>query len=213
MPELLKFPFPALQKQACRYGCCSLIVLEFRLFLYDSSAPQQTSTKVLKPLPGGMWHLFGESGWDPDGKHAFMEYDYGTAARQDVHVGEDGAGRLSGETTAEEELERGTVGRQKRRGQPRQWSHPAPATCSRATVARGSNTTPTATDWKRPVTCTERTSACSSGAISTRCGTGLRCACKGHRHRWVDFPRLTRVNWAGPRLKRFIGWLVGGSVV
>lgn len=53
---------------------------------------------MLKSLPGDIWHSFGESGWGPDGKHAFMEYDYGTAARHDVLVDEDGAGRLSNET-------------------------------------------------------------------------------------------------------------------
>ncbi|CAM9511475.1 unnamed protein product, partial [Laminaria digitata] len=44
---------------------------------------QRTSTKVLKSLPGDIWRSFGESGWGPEGKHAFMEFDYGTVARHD----------------------------------------------------------------------------------------------------------------------------------
>lgn len=39
----------------------------------------------------------------------------------------------------------GTVERQQYRGRPHRRSHPAPVTCSRATLARGPNTTPTRT--------------------------------------------------------------------
>ena len=41
---------------------------------------QDTSVEVIKSLPGGIWESFGESGWGPDGQHAFMEFDYGGAA-------------------------------------------------------------------------------------------------------------------------------------
>ncbi|CAM9890433.1 unnamed protein product, partial [Scytosiphon promiscuus] len=51
---------------------------------FDSIIPferlQETSTEVLKSLPGGVWEAFGASGWGPDGEHAFMEFDYGEAA-------------------------------------------------------------------------------------------------------------------------------------
>eukprot|EP00903_Cladosiphon_okamuranus_P010490 g9922.t1 len=51
---------------------------------FDSIIPferlQKTSTEVLKSLPGDTWESFGASGWGPDGKHAFMEFDYGRAA-------------------------------------------------------------------------------------------------------------------------------------
>lgn len=36
---------------------------------------------MLKSLPGDIWRDFGASGWGPDGKHAFIEFDYGTVAR------------------------------------------------------------------------------------------------------------------------------------
>lgn len=49
---------------------------------------------MLKSLPGDIWRSFGESGWGPEGKHAFMEYDYGTAVRHDVLADQDGSGRL-----------------------------------------------------------------------------------------------------------------------
>lgn len=38
---------------------------------------QDTSAKVLKSLPGGIWDKYGESGWGPEGQHSFMEFDYG----------------------------------------------------------------------------------------------------------------------------------------
>ncbi len=40
---------------------------------------QNTSVEVIKSLPGDLWETFGASGWGPDGRHAFMEFDYGTA--------------------------------------------------------------------------------------------------------------------------------------
>ena len=46
--------------------------------------PQLTSKQVLKSLPADIWQSFGESGWGPHGNHAFMEFDYGTVARQDT---------------------------------------------------------------------------------------------------------------------------------
>lgn len=42
---------------------------------------QNTSTKVLKSLPGGIWDTYAASGWGPNGDHAFMEFDYGRASR------------------------------------------------------------------------------------------------------------------------------------
>ncbi|CAM9444879.1 unnamed protein product, partial [Laminaria digitata] len=66
---------------------------------------QQTSTKVLKSLPGNIWRSFGKSGWGPDGKHAFMEFDYGTAARHDVYTDEGDTGRRLSKETAEAERE------------------------------------------------------------------------------------------------------------
>ncbi len=47
---------------------------------------QNTSVEVIKSLPGNLWESFGASGWGPDGRHAFMEFDYGTA-----QWGKDGA--------------------------------------------------------------------------------------------------------------------------
>ena len=54
---------------------------------------------MLKSLPGDiLWRSFGESGWGPQGKHAFMEFDYGSAVRHDVYADhQDGAGPLSNE--------------------------------------------------------------------------------------------------------------------
>eukprot|EP00903_Cladosiphon_okamuranus_P010492 g9924.t1 len=53
---------------------------------FDSVIPferlQNTSTEVLKSLPGDIWESFGASGWGPDGKYAFMEFDYGRVASQ-----------------------------------------------------------------------------------------------------------------------------------
>lgn len=49
---------------------------------------------MLKSLPGDVWSSFGESGWGPEGKHALMEYDYGTAIRQGMYADQDGADRL-----------------------------------------------------------------------------------------------------------------------
>lgn len=40
---------------------------------------------MLKSLPGDIWQSFGESGWGPEGEHAFMEFDYGTVTEQAVH--------------------------------------------------------------------------------------------------------------------------------
>jgi len=40
---------------------------------------QKTSVEVIKSLPGDLWESFGASGWGPEGKHAFMEFDYGAA--------------------------------------------------------------------------------------------------------------------------------------
>ncbi|CAM9252771.1 unnamed protein product, partial [Laminaria digitata] len=56
---------------------------------------QRTSTKVLKSLPGDIWRSFGDSGWGPDGKHAFMEFDYGTAVRHVAYADQDNAGDIS----------------------------------------------------------------------------------------------------------------------
>eukprot|EP00904_Undaria_pinnatifida_P002354 jgi/Undpi1/12119/HiC_scaffold_5.g01795.m1 len=47
---------------------------------------QETSTMVFKSLPGDIWRNFGQSGWGPHGKHAFMEFDYGTVARHYPYV-------------------------------------------------------------------------------------------------------------------------------
>ncbi|CAM9890366.1 unnamed protein product [Scytosiphon promiscuus] len=47
---------------------------------FERLQASKTSTEVLKSLPGGVWEAFGASGWGPDGKHAFMEFDYGEAA-------------------------------------------------------------------------------------------------------------------------------------
>ena len=58
---------------------------------------QDTSTKVLKSLPGDIWRSFGESGWGPQGKHAFMEFDYGSAARHDVYADQQEADRVPNE--------------------------------------------------------------------------------------------------------------------
>eukprot|EP00903_Cladosiphon_okamuranus_P010491 g9923.t1 len=61
---------------------------------FDSVIPferlQNTSTEVLKSLPGDIWGSFGASGWGPDGKHAFMAFDYGGVAWRKsagVHAG------------------------------------------------------------------------------------------------------------------------------
>ncbi|CAM9549883.1 unnamed protein product [Laminaria digitata] len=64
---------------------------------------QHTSTKVLKSLPGRIWQSFGESGWGPDGKHAFMEFDYGTAVRHDVYADQDAEGHPSNEAVKQEQ--------------------------------------------------------------------------------------------------------------
>ncbi|CAM9540049.1 unnamed protein product, partial [Ectocarpus fasciculatus] len=51
---------------------------------FDSVIPferlQTTSTEVVKSLPGDVWQLFGRSGWGPERKHAFMDFDYGRGA-------------------------------------------------------------------------------------------------------------------------------------
>ncbi|CAN0169613.1 unnamed protein product [Ectocarpus fasciculatus] len=53
---------------------------------FDSVIPferlQKTSTEVVKSLPGDIWEAFGKSGWGPEGKHAFMEFDYGRDERR-----------------------------------------------------------------------------------------------------------------------------------
>ena len=46
---------------------------------------------MLKSLPGDIWRDFGESGWGPNGKHAFMEFDYGTVARHYPYADQDTA--------------------------------------------------------------------------------------------------------------------------
>ena len=50
---------------------------------------------MLKSLPGDIWQNFGESGWGPEGKHAFMEFDYGTVSRHDTYADQVDAGRTS----------------------------------------------------------------------------------------------------------------------
>lgn len=57
---------------------------------------QKTSTKVLKSLPGGLWGEYGASGWGPDGKYAFMEFDYGSVLRQNKSPTGDDVGVVAG---------------------------------------------------------------------------------------------------------------------
>ena len=44
---------------------------------------------VLRSLPGDIWRDFGQSGWGPHGTNAFMEFDYGTVARQYTYADRD----------------------------------------------------------------------------------------------------------------------------
>ncbi|CAM9969291.1 unnamed protein product, partial [Laminaria digitata] len=76
---------------------------------FDSIIPfetlQQSSTKVLKSLPGDIWRDFAESGWGPYGQHAFMEFDYGTVARHYPYADQDTAGDLSNQAVEREQKE------------------------------------------------------------------------------------------------------------
>ena len=53
---------------------------------------QATATEVLKSLPDDIWDSYGASGWGPDGKHAFMEFDYGGAWSSSLRGGSGGVG-------------------------------------------------------------------------------------------------------------------------
>ncbi|CAB1117046.1 unnamed protein product [Ectocarpus sp. CCAP 1310/34] len=73
---------------------------------FDSVIPferlQKTSTEVVKSLPGDIWEAFGKSGWGPDGKHAFMDFDYGRGAwRGEATSGRGGEAVGGGTQTAE----------------------------------------------------------------------------------------------------------------
>ena len=57
---------------------------------------------MIKSLPADIWQSFGESGWGPHGKHAFMEFDYGTVARQDMYADDAAAGHFSDEVMQQE---------------------------------------------------------------------------------------------------------------
>lgn len=45
---------------------------------------QETSVSILQSLPGGLWEMYGASGWGPDATQHFMHYDYGSISRQIV---------------------------------------------------------------------------------------------------------------------------------
>ncbi|CAB1121525.1 unnamed protein product [Ectocarpus sp. CCAP 1310/34] len=73
---------------------------------FDSVIPferlQKTSTEVVKSLPGDIWEAFGKSGWGPDEKHAFMDFDYGRGAwRGELPNGGGGEAVGGGTQTAE----------------------------------------------------------------------------------------------------------------
>ena len=58
---------------------------------------------MLKSLPGDIWQTFGESGWGPEGKYAFMEFDYGTAARSDAYADQNASGHVWNEAMHQEQ--------------------------------------------------------------------------------------------------------------
>lgn len=44
---------------------------------------QETSIEVLMSLPGGIWEMYGASGWGPNKSQSFMQHDYGTVIIQE----------------------------------------------------------------------------------------------------------------------------------
>lgn len=55
---------------------CQIILRDERIKALALHTEQITATEVLKSLPNDIWDSYGASWWGPDGKHAFMEFDY-----------------------------------------------------------------------------------------------------------------------------------------